>query len=1068
MIIKLQRKGASFRNKYLALFTLLSFSFTVNAQVYQNDPAYGRSIDRYEVRKDLGIPTVCGEPVINSTVINKAKIAYDSCNHISYIYDPVYKTWQVISANAAVSQQDGLISGGIVTYSGSGLTYYVSSALYRIGGEIYSSPSTSITLDAADATNPRIDLFAVDTTGNAIKITGIAATTPLTPQVNSYQLALTTGITLAPGATVPTGAISTIIYDENTEWTPTTTATVNFDNTVNPYHGTKDALVSNYGRNSTITFTGTSQSVNTESVLRSFIYLNDANYSIQYRFYNGTTAVSNALTLNSSFGFNPGLYNVYQNVSIPLSSFTWSGQTYDKLVITMTGRGGTGTFYLDFISVEGGTTAIPPATDYSNKVDSVSTKKINDSAYVNLNWIKGLAYQKGDTIKISSAVSGTDNTAYHTMTPYPDSVTLNRPNGTKDVIVFPKTKLYVTYPLSFNLVDTSFIFRNDTLPKLTYAPGVDTSGTNAMEIPVKKWVLDRLSGGITQSQLNDTAAAIRAYSYPLVGNPSGFLTSSSITGKLNISDTASMLSPYLKSIDTTFLHGRLVSSFAKNATKDSIILTLNDGSRYAVKDSVGAGGGSTDTTSLSNRINKKQQNLGWVNVMDYGADSTGVADNYTAFTAAQTALGGHGTLFIPKGTYLFTQTFTISSNIIIRGEGMGKNHGNYSVTKITANTNIDLWKITAAGVQITDVGFEYTNATAATFARGLYVYNTDTDVALHQPDLSEKLILRNVSVRAFYKNIYIEKCAYWLFDNVENINPVAVGLHIENTTNQDAGDWSISNSYFFQPMSTPGGIALEQTGSGGGKIVNVKFNGAWNYCIWDSMPNSLILLVSNCSFENFVYEAIHILNTASVKISGCEFAPFKAILGVAIVYLKKSNGGIIANNTFSGGGGGAGNMALKLDSCIKTTSSFNNYNGFTSPTPYLISGGSLNGIIDFNGSHYNANIQGVNYQLDQTLPQFVAYGTTTTFDASLGKSGYVTLTGNTTLTITNFNEGDYLTLVVIQDGTGGRTMTLTGGINVINGGLGTVVLTATSGARDVLCFTKIGGTIYCTIGKNYN
>lgn len=38
-------------------------------------------------------------------------------------------------------------------------------------------------------------------------------------------------------------------------------------------------------------------------------------------------------------------------------------------------------------------------------------------------------------------------------------------------------------------------FKNDSLPLLTYHDGVDTSGTNDMDIPVKKWVLDRIVGG---------------------------------------------------------------------------------------------------------------------------------------------------------------------------------------------------------------------------------------------------------------------------------------------------------------------------------------------------------------------------------------------------------------------------------------------------------------------------------------------------------------------------------------------------------------------------------------------
>src|SRR6185312_14278795 len=222
--------------------------------------------------------------------------------------------------------------------------------------------------------------------------------TPLTPQVDpASQLGLTTGITLEAGATSPTGTTSTSIYDENVEWTTGGTATSNYNNTDNPYHGTKDALVS-YTKNQTLTFSGNTQTVGGQ-VLRAFIRLNNSNYNFHFQFYNGTTAVSNLLTLNG-FGFNPTLYGTYQNVSIPLSSFTWSGASFDKLVISMTGKGATGTFYLDYVSLESGTPIITPPTDYSNKLDSVFLS--NDSLFQFVKGVKtfrGLATGSGGTTK---------------------------------------------------------------------------------------------------------------------------------------------------------------------------------------------------------------------------------------------------------------------------------------------------------------------------------------------------------------------------------------------------------------------------------------------------------------------------------------------------------------------------------------------------------------------------------------------------------------------------------------------------------------------------------------------
>jgi hypothetical protein len=64
--------------------------------------------------------------------------------------------------------------------------------------------------------------------------------------------------------------------------------------------------------------------------------------------------------------------------------------------------------------------------------------------------------------------------------------------------------------------------------------------------------------------------------------------SSRINLKLNIADTSSMLSPYLRKIDTT---NRFVNNISRTLGKDSIIFNIGS-TRYAIKDSVGSGGGS--------------------------------------------------------------------------------------------------------------------------------------------------------------------------------------------------------------------------------------------------------------------------------------------------------------------------------------------------------------------------------------------------------------------------------------------------------------------------------------------
>jgi len=69
---------------------------------------------------------------------------------------------------------------------------------------------------------------------------------------------------------------------------------------------------------------------------------------------------------------------------------------------------------------------------------------------------------------------------------------------------------------------------------------------------------------------------------------SNYAKTSAVNLKLNISDTATMLAPYSRVG---------VTSYGKNATADSTILLLSNGTRYAAKDSVGSGWALTGNAS---------------------------------------------------------------------------------------------------------------------------------------------------------------------------------------------------------------------------------------------------------------------------------------------------------------------------------------------------------------------------------------------------------------------------------------------------------------------------------------
>lgn len=76
----------------------------------------------------------------------------------------------------------------------------------------------------------------------------------------------------------------------------------------------------------------------------------------------------------------------------------------------------------------------------------------------------------------------------------------------------------------------------------------------------------------------------------------------------------------------------------------------------------------------------------------------------------------------------------------------------------------------------------------------------------------------------------------------------------------------------------------------------------------------------------------------------------------------------------------------------------------------------------------------------------------------------VTLGGNRTLSITGAVNGATGTLIVIQDGTGSRTLTLPAG-SIAPGGA--FSLTTTASAKDVLAWVYDGTNYFWTIGKAF-
>jgi hypothetical protein len=100
--------------------------------------------------------------------------------------------------------------------------------------------------------------------------------------------------------------------------------------------------------------------------------------------------------------------------------------------------------------------------------------------------------------------------------------------------------------------------------------------------------------------------------------------------------------------------------------------------------------------------------------------------------------------------------------------------------------------------------------------------------------------------------------------------------------------------------------------------------------------------------------------------------------------------------------------------------------------------------------------------------QTLTYNASVTMNTNIGANAKITLTGNCALTLSNLTNGDEGNIIVIQDGTGSREITISPQPKVRGGdGSGTITLTTTANAIDILSYTYDGTSLMVTYGLDY-
>jgi len=257
---------------------------------------------------------------------------------------------------------DGLLTGGQVVWVGD-LDFIVSAATYRIGGVVYSSPQTDITLDAADVTDPRIDIIVVDNSSSAVAVTGTPAPSAAAPDIDPLTQISLTFVYVPANATEPADITVENMYLENTEWTSAQTGGhITLASTNNPFAGTKDIEATSAVATDFLTLTKPAAATEDLADWNSLV-LNlrfkaawPSAKQLNLVWYNGASPTGTTVIVkNGTFGLTQTNTTTYQQVVIPLSSFNVP-TVVTALRITVTGGGAAIGFYLDNIFLHAGVT----------------------------------------------------------------------------------------------------------------------------------------------------------------------------------------------------------------------------------------------------------------------------------------------------------------------------------------------------------------------------------------------------------------------------------------------------------------------------------------------------------------------------------------------------------------------------------------------------------------------------------------------------------------------------------------------------------------------------------------
>lgn len=459
-----------------------------------------------------------------------------------------------------------------------------------------------------------------------------------------------------------------------------------------------------------------------------------------------------------------------------------------------------------------------------------------------------------------------------------------------------------------------------------------------------------------------------------------------------------------------------------------------------------------------------------VNVLDYGADATGVADSSTAIQAALDSISATGgSVYIPEGTYLIATALTPSSNTTIIGCGASSKFK----TSSTSNFNI-VYLNQVTKVRITGIYFEgnavgtdpsdpvvgvkayrssYCEIDSCYFDKlncGVYLYDTvitgtnNNSFKIHDNTFLSAYGVTNggygiLHVRG-YENIIHNNMMYGVqFDRH--------GIYISAGSREVIVDGNLI------AISTLAGISVYSGTTAGDEIYDViisnnRIAGQGTYTVTYAHGISMTGSISNTTISNNIVRNAGYFGI-NIQAADATHYPTKILVSNNQIYYSQSSAilldGVI-NSTVSSNicnnngsyGTPTGECTVSSTNKVSTNNTFDS-NRFESNLRYGInfSATSLGNFVNntvgtvsrgyVNDTTVNNNFIVQNLQKTQNLT--VSAGVLNV-DPAKGNLIKVTLDQNTVATVTLYPYSSYpgqvLNFVFTQNGTGGYSVTFTG------------------------------------------